>query len=334
LSGTDEIDPLTRLAIRHGCDKWGVHFYTPVYHELFGHLRERPLRMLEIGVGGFEFPTIGGASLRMWADYFPRARIVGIDILEKRLDLDPRVTVLQGSQDDPEFLRLVSAAHGPFDIIVDDGSHMPKHVLASFDYLFPALADGGLYVIEDVQTCFWPGRGGSPVTGAETMHLARLVIESLHHAEIGLAQPDRVFPPMATQIRSFRVFHNIFVIEKGDNTEPSSHGFRTDNAQAQRAMASIADGVARNPTPEAVANQIDVLAAARDWDGAKQVAAEALRRWPGNARVILATSLLARDSADLALLRELIGMPIQPDQSADEVRAMLRGLLEAMEKGA
>jgi hypothetical protein len=37
-----EIDPLTRLAIRHGTDKWGPHFYTPVYHELFAPLRDRP----------------------------------------------------------------------------------------------------------------------------------------------------------------------------------------------------------------------------------------------------------------------------------------------------
>jgi hypothetical protein len=28
-----EVDPLTRLAIKHGTDKWGPHFYTPVYHE-------------------------------------------------------------------------------------------------------------------------------------------------------------------------------------------------------------------------------------------------------------------------------------------------------------
>jgi hypothetical protein len=55
LPADDQLDPLTQLAIKHGTDKWGPHFYTPVYHKLFAHLRERPLRLLEIGVGGYEY---------------------------------------------------------------------------------------------------------------------------------------------------------------------------------------------------------------------------------------------------------------------------------------
>ncbi|MBV8508817.1 MAG: hypothetical protein JO289_01505, partial [Xanthobacteraceae bacterium] len=41
----DHIDPLTRLAIRHGTDKWGPHFYTPIYHELLAPLRDRPVKL-------------------------------------------------------------------------------------------------------------------------------------------------------------------------------------------------------------------------------------------------------------------------------------------------
>src|SRR5882672_934336 len=95
-----DIDPLTALAIKHGTDKWGPHFYTPVYHALFAHLRDRPIRLLEIGIGGYEYNTVGGASLAMWAEYFPRARIVGIDVVPKTLALGPRVTTLEGSQID------------------------------------------------------------------------------------------------------------------------------------------------------------------------------------------------------------------------------------------
>ena len=39
MNADDHIDPLTRLAIRHGTDKWGPHFYTPIYHELLAPLR-------------------------------------------------------------------------------------------------------------------------------------------------------------------------------------------------------------------------------------------------------------------------------------------------------
>jgi hypothetical protein len=71
---SDDIDPLTLLAIRHGTDKWGPHFYTPIYHAVFAHLRDRPVRLLEIGVGGYKLRDVGGASLAMWADYFPHGR--------------------------------------------------------------------------------------------------------------------------------------------------------------------------------------------------------------------------------------------------------------------
>ena len=78
------IDPLTRLAIKYGTDKWGLHFYTPLYHDLFCKVRDQPIRLLEIGVGGYEFKTVGGASLAMWADYLSNGQITGIDIAEKR----------------------------------------------------------------------------------------------------------------------------------------------------------------------------------------------------------------------------------------------------------
>src|SRR5215470_6705217 len=94
----DDVDPLTRIALRYGTDKWGTHFYTPVYHQLFAHLRDKPVRLLEIGVGGYEFARLGGASLAMWADYFANGRVLGIDVYAKTLNLGPRVCVQQGSQ--------------------------------------------------------------------------------------------------------------------------------------------------------------------------------------------------------------------------------------------
>ena len=94
--GEDPVDPLTRLAIKHGTDKWGAHFYPPLYHSLFLPLRNRAIRLLEIGVGGSEFQTIGGASLAMWAEYFPYGLFTGIDIAEKRLTLDPRIKLFRG----------------------------------------------------------------------------------------------------------------------------------------------------------------------------------------------------------------------------------------------
>ena len=156
-----DLDPLTRLAIRHGTDKFGFHDYTPRYHKLFARFRDRPLRLLEIGVGGYQDEDRGGQSLAVWRDYFPQGEITGIDIQKKVLDLGPRVRILQGSQVDADFLARVVADRGPFDLIIDDGSHRNEHVVESWRLLWPTLAPGGVYVAEDVQTAFMPRFGGS-----------------------------------------------------------------------------------------------------------------------------------------------------------------------------
>jgi predicted O-methyltransferase YrrM len=318
----EEVDPLTRLAIRHGTDKWGAHFYTPVYHRLFAHLRERPIRLLEIGVGGDQVAKVGGASLAMWADYFPHGRILGIDVFAKNLALGPRVVLQQGSQDDAAFLARMSADHGPFDIVIDDGSHDPAHVTASFDTLFPLLADGGLYVIEDVQSTFRPELGGAVVDGG-TLRLARMILEHLNHAEIQAVQPDRPVADIARSVRSFRAWHNIFVVEKGDNTEPSSFDLRLDNDHAARALRTIKGELVRTPTPAVYANLIDIQLRARNLRDAWVLVEEALARWPDEPTVLYAAYNSAiksgRRALELEFLRRLVAL--EPDNG--ELRALL-----------
>jgi len=326
-TSNDEIDPLTRLAIKHGTDKWGLHFYTPVYHALFTHMRDKPVRLLEIGIGGYSLTKAGGASLAMWADYFPKGHILGIDIVEKKLNLDPRIQVCQGSQDDPVFLARMLEEHGPFDIVIDDGSHIPKHVIASFNILFPKLADDGLYVIEDVQTSFWPQFGGSVLDGGATMHLAKTILEHLNHAEIKIVQPKRQVADFVKSIRSFRAYHDIFVIEKGDNTEPSNYDYRLDNIHAARALRTIQDELKRSPTAAGYANLIDFYRYARNLPEAWAVANDALTKWPDHSGVLVAALNIAEQSGDagrkLDLLRRLAAL------DADD--AALQSLLQKIE---
>lgn len=199
------IDDLTRLAILNGTDKFGMHDYTPVYYDLLRHLRDRPLRMLEIGVGGYGDPDQGGELLATWRDFFPQARIVGVDIQRKNMDLGPRVTILQGSQVDAAFLAQVVRDHGPFDIILDDGSHRNEHVVGSFEMLFPALAPGGIYIVEDTQTATFPKYGGSLDLTPPNM--------------VGFfgAKAEALFRGRNTDdIAAIERFHNIIAIHKGD----------------------------------------------------------------------------------------------------------------------
>jgi hypothetical protein len=298
-SSMTDVDPLTALAIRYGTDKWGPHFYTPIYHELFAHLRDQPVRLLEIGIGGYGYQTAGGASLRMWADYFPQGRIVGIDISPKTLTLDPRITTLVGSQEDRAFLDRVSTEHGPFDIVIDDGSHIPAHVLASFYALFPRLASRGIYVIEDVQTTFWPRFGGSLLDGGPTMKLALSVLEWLNHAEIKAEQPTAQLASFADQIRSLRAYHNLIAIEKGDNSAPSNFNYQLDNPHAANALRMLEAELARAPTPEVYGNLIDVLAHGGDHARALQLVADALAKWPDHPAVLSAASNAAVMRGDM-----------------------------------
>jgi hypothetical protein len=297
------IDPLTRFAILRGTDKWGPHFYTPVYHELFSGLRALPIRLLEIGIGGHDSPRLGGASLLMWADYFPHAHIVGLDVVEKHVEPHPRISVVRGSQDDAAFLEAVVAEHGPFDVVVDDGSHRPDHVAASFDVLFPALADNGIYVIEDVHTAFWPRFGGSP-DGAQTMALAHAALRGLNHTEIAVADPGVTPPAAAATLRSFRAYHNLLVFQKGDNREPSTQRYDADNAHVQRAIALMERELAAAPTPDGLAQLARTCSLARLDDRAQQAVRRGLAAWPDHLALLVAGFKAARRAGDAALFRE------------------------------
>ncbi|MGD0025113.1 MAG: hypothetical protein ABSC37_10905 [Xanthobacteraceae bacterium] len=319
-----EIDPLTRLAIKHGTDKWGPHFYTPVYHGLFSKLRDRPIRLLEIGVGGYDFKTVGGASLAMWADYFLSGQITGIDIAEKRLALNPRVKLFRGSQEDPVFLKRVCDERGPFDIMIDDGDHVPKHVVSSFHALFPSLVDGGLYLIEDVQTAFWPHFGGSILHGGDTLKLARTVIECLNHAEIAVVDRSHSFPLFAKEIKAFRAFHNLLVIEKGDNCEPSNGAYDLNNPYAAGAVKTIEQELESAPTAEGLANLSNLYLSGGNPLRAKEIADKALSQWPANTAVLMAAYQAASRQSDTPAIVNYLEriLQIEPDN------APLQGALE------
>jgi len=94
-------------------------------------------------------------SLRMWEEFFPHATIHGIDIDPKCREFEGgRRRIHIGDQGDPAFLaRVVGAAGAPFDIVIDDGSHIVEHQLRTFEYLFPQLSDHGIYVLEDTGGC-------------------------------------------------------------------------------------------------------------------------------------------------------------------------------------
>ncbi len=148
--------PLPVLLHFSGSDKHSPdgHRYGHIYARIFARFRYRRIKLLEIGVGGYDL-RLGGQSLNAWQAYFPRGCIVACDIESKMHLATPNTRVYQVDQSSTTDLVALRQQEGPFDIIIDDGSHLNGHQLFAFSHLFDALKDGGLYVIEDVMTSFW-----------------------------------------------------------------------------------------------------------------------------------------------------------------------------------
>lgn len=202
---------LNQLASIHGTDKWNDHWYTQHYQHQFGPWRTRKLRLLEIGIGGYEDPFKGGDSLRLWKSFFPNADIHELDIIDKTAHQESRITVHVGSQVDFDFLQSVIDKYGPFNIIIDDGSHINAHVRETFNFLFPkALTENGIYVIEDTQTSYWENFGGdqTDLKNPNTMmNLFKELIDKVNCQDY-LWNPD-LASPFDYSIISMHFYHNL-----------------------------------------------------------------------------------------------------------------------------
>ena len=149
ISDGGKMKSLDEIAIDCGTDKSSrKHNYTKLYAAYFEPLRQKPIKMLEIGAAN-------GYSLKMWKAYFTKAEILGVDIKDCKELAEDRISIEQGDQSDPKFLKLLNDKYGPFDVIIDDGSHRNPDMKASFDFLFPLLKPDGIYVVEDLHACYW-----------------------------------------------------------------------------------------------------------------------------------------------------------------------------------
>jgi len=220
----ESIEYLDKIATEEGTDKStkarGRHGYTVHYERHFEHLRDTPIRLLEIGIAD-------GGSVRTWKRYFPLAEIHGLDNwqdVRRPGDLGG-ITVWTGNQADTAFLQDVVAG-GDFDIIIDDGSHNAADVRASFEFLWPHVRPGGWYVIEDLHCSYHPRFcAGLSVAGSQAELLKRLIdrIHERFHGwqhggkktfeayGLGFQVPE-ILPP--SDVAGLHVYERIAFIEK------------------------------------------------------------------------------------------------------------------------
>lgn len=180
----------------HATDKYWVHSYTRQYDRHFEHLRNKKIKLLEIGV-------LRGASLLLWKDAFLKGQIYGIDkntaVWQKMLKGQKRIKVFVGRQEDEKFLDEQVLPAGPFDIIIDDGGHKPEQQLTTFVKLWPHINSGGIYVCEDLHGNYWKKRAKN---GPLMMEKIKSIVD------------DIVGTNDSLETRSMSCYYNICFIEK------------------------------------------------------------------------------------------------------------------------
>jgi hypothetical protein len=153
-------------------DEYAGVDYAAAYEHYLARFRRKRFTLLELGI-------YRGDSLRTWRDYFPQAEILGLDIDPDAVGRAPGFTVYIGSQADPELLAQVKREHPRLDVIIDDASHLNELTVASFGALYPHLAPGGVYIIEDVPR----GSGSVPDTDLPPAFEYNVGVEAVNRRE-------------------------------------------------------------------------------------------------------------------------------------------------------
>jgi hypothetical protein len=247
-----------------------------------------PRRIFELGIWD-------GGSVALWFELFQPRKHVAID-LTTRGDSDYFRTFVEArtaerrlktfwgvDQADVEQLQAIVASEfdGPLDLVIDDASHVYRSTLASFEALFPHLAPGGLYIIEDWGWEHWEEyhRVGHVWAGEDS--LTRLVHEGVE-CVAGRGSP----------IAGITVVHGFVVVERSRVPLPAERPFRlrehiTRRPAAARTLPASASPMAQSIPPAFVIS----------WRGQHERAvaiADAVRRGGGDVTIVFSDPDLVR----------------------------------------
>ena len=214
---------LKKLAIKYGTDKNSDHNYIDIYNTYLLPLKEKNINLLEIGIGGENNFKSGGASLKMWEEFFQYGKIYGIDIYDKKFCDTERIKTFAGSQTDYKFLENVIKIIGELDIIIDDGSHLNKDVVKTFLFLFRKLKNSGYYIIEDTQTSYMLNYGGDGFylnNKNNHINFFKSIVDKINYQEIENPFFKKDF--FCENITEIHFYHNLIIIKKMSNNELSN----------------------------------------------------------------------------------------------------------------
>lgn len=130
-------------------DKFYWHQYMPEYERhVFQHIRQDS-NILEFGVWK-------GQSIEFFWNRFTLARIYGVDIFDS-INVCPRERFTYIKQDQgkrSEVRDMFKKLNIKFDLIIDDGSHEPRHQADCLIEGFKYVRSQGFYIVEDIHTAF------------------------------------------------------------------------------------------------------------------------------------------------------------------------------------
>jgi hypothetical protein len=189
--------------------KWKHYF--PAYERHFRDFANKPVTFIEIGCGC-------GGSLQMWKRYFgPHARIIGIDNNPQAKTFEEdQIDVRIGEQQDSKFLHSLIDEFGAPDIVLDDGSHMMGHMIASFEFLYSRLAKNGVYMVEDLHTSYWDEYGGGLRRPSTFIERCKTLIDELNadHTREALSPTE-----FTKTTLSIHFYDSLVVFERGMHTK-------------------------------------------------------------------------------------------------------------------
>ena len=128
----------------HLSDKMYWHGYIPFYEKF---LLARSFRNIA------EFGVFKGDSIRWLLERFPDSSVYGADILpvQSEWPVNPRFHFTQMNQESIKEIRSF-LGQCKFDLIIEDGSHRPKHQVNCLIEGMDVLAPQGIYILEDIHT--------------------------------------------------------------------------------------------------------------------------------------------------------------------------------------
>lgn len=199
--------------------KW-IHYFD-IYERHLERFRGTSPVMIEIGV-------MGGGSLSMWKEYLgPGSKIVGIDIdPECKVHETDDIDIFIGSQDDPVIIDAIFSKYPEVDIVLDDGSHMMRHMISSFELMYDRVQPNGVYLVEDTHTCYWGEYDGGLGREGSFMEFAKQKLDQLNAVHTREILPVTEFT-RSTDCVSF--YDSMVIFEKrrqGQRQAPITQGMR------------------------------------------------------------------------------------------------------------